>query len=233
MLGGDGRAPTEGTTMNKAQAYESAHKRVLSILDPQKAKVEVPTCPGWTVKDLVAHLASFFAVAKSGDPQEAFSQGWGDREVKERHDRSLQECIDEWASHLEDAGDLFESQLGMVAVADVLAHEQDIRTALDKRGGRDDKNIVPAVEMGLSFVDKKARDGNLPALRIVTNEIDRQVGEGEVAATLRTSTFELFRALHGRRTVDQVRAMEWDGDPAPWMSVFFVFGPSEKVVEAA
>ncbi|MGI8707100.1 MAG: hypothetical protein ACR2LG_02690 [Actinomycetota bacterium] len=48
---------------------------------------------------------------------------------------------------------------------------------------------------------------------------------------LRTSTFELFRALHGRRTVDQVRAMEWDGDPEPWMPVFFVFGPAERVVE--
>jgi hypothetical protein len=41
----------------------------------------------------------------------------------------------------------------------------------------------------------------------------------------------LFRALHGRRTVEQVRAMDWDGDPEPWLSAFFLFGPTERKVE--
>ncbi|MDQ3620320.1 MAG: hypothetical protein M3391_09365 [Actinomycetota bacterium] len=52
------------------------------------------------------------------------------------------------------------------------------------------------------------------------------------AATLRTSTFELFGTLHGRRrTVDRARAMDWDGDPVPWMPVLFVLGAAERVVE--
>lgn len=217
--------------MDHAEGYQRVYRRICTLLEGQDEDVEVPTCPGWTVKDVVAHLAGFFTTYRSGDPKEAFSSGWGDRVVEERQNRSMQECITEWTKLLEDPGDLFESNLGVVAVSDALAHEQDLRSALNRPGARDDESIVPAVEMGLSFVDQKTQTEGLPALKIVTDEVDRQVGKGEPVATLSTSTFELFRALHGRRTVDQVRAMEWDGDPEPWMPVFFVFGPAERVVE--
>ncbi|MEA2497748.1 MAG: hypothetical protein QOH26_153 [Actinomycetota bacterium] len=218
--------------MNHAEAYERVYRRVLPLLNANTAGAEVPTCPGWTVKDVVAHLAGLFTAYRSGDPKEAFSPDWGDREVNARRDHSLDEDIAEWGRLLKDPGDLFESHLAPVAVSDVLAHEQDIRTALQEPGARDDENIVPAVEMGLAFVEKKAEAAGLPALKVITGEIDRQVGEGDPVATLRTSSYELFRALHGRRTIEQVRAMEWDGDPGPWMSVFFLFGPpTERAVE--
>ena len=216
--------------MDFADAYERAHQRICGIVDPEVADVEVPACPGWTVKDVVAHLAGFFTEYQSGG-REAFSADWGDREVKKREDRSLEDCITEWNELLKDPGDLFESRLAPVAVSDVLAHEQDIRSAINRPGAQDDENIVPAVEMGLSFVDQKAKAAELPALRVVTDEVDRKIGQGEPAVTLRTSTFDLFRALHGRRTLDQMRAMSWEGDPDPWMSVFFVFGPTERAVE--
>lgn len=217
--------------MNHSDAYERAHHRICGLLDEETADVEVPTCPGWTVKDVVAHLAGFFTAYGSGDPKEVFGPGWGDREVKARQDLSLQECITEWSELLQDSDDLFESQLAPVAVSDVLAHEQDIRTALNRPGARDDENIIPSVEMGLSFVDQGAQSANLPALRLVTEEVDRRVGQGEPVATLRTTTFELFRALHGRRTVEQVRAMQWEGDPGPWLPVLSVFPRTEHVVE--
>jgi uncharacterized protein (TIGR03083 family) len=217
--------------MNHAEAYERVHRRVLSLVSTDVADVEVPTCPGWTIKDVVAHLASFFAVYRSGDPREVFAPGWGDRAVGERRELSLQECIAEWDAGLADAGDLFESPLGTVAVSDALAHEQDIRTALNQPGVRDDESIVPSVERGLAFVDQKAQTEGSPALRIVTEDIDRKVGQGDPGATLRTTTFELFRVIHGRRTVDQVRAMEWSGDPGRWVSGLFIFGPAQRTVE--
>jgi uncharacterized protein (TIGR03083 family) len=217
--------------MEYADAYAHAHQRISTLVSDEVAGVEVPTCPGWTVKDVIAHLAGFFAAYRTGDPQKAFGPGWGDREVTARKDRSLEECLAEWESSLADPGDLFESRFGPVAASDVLAHEQDIRTALHEPGARDDPNIVPAVEMALAFLDNKVDGENLPTLRVITDDIDQTIGEGEPSATLRTSTFELFRALHGRRTVDQVKAMPWDGDPDPWMPAFFLFGPSNQQVE--
>ena len=216
--------------MDPKAAYESSFERIRSLVGDQSADVEVPTCPGWTVKDVVAHLADFFAVFKT-DPEKGFSHGWGDEGVERRRSRSLQECLQEVSEHLQDPGGFFESQFAAVAVSDVLAHEQDIRTALDRPGARDDANIVPAIEMGLSFIEKKTAGQDLPALRVVTDEVDRTLGEGDASVTLRSSTYELFRTIHGRRTVDQLQAMDWDGDPGPWVSALFLFGPTEDIVE--
>jgi uncharacterized protein (TIGR03083 family) len=217
-------------SVNPADGYERVHERICALVGPEDADVPVPTCPGWTVKDVIAHLAGFFAAYRSG-ADDAFGPDWGEREVAARRNRSFQECLKEWTEALRDPGDLFQSHLGPVAVSDALAHEQDVRTALDKPGARDDDNIVPAVEMGLSWVEKKMEAEGSPALKIVTETMDRKIGQGEPVATLRTSTFDLFRTLHGRRTVDQVRAMKWEGDPDPWMADLFLFGPAKYPVE--
>jgi uncharacterized protein (TIGR03083 family) len=217
--------------MDPAVAYRRVQARTTDLVDDRVADLEVPTCPGWTVKDLIAHNAGFITAFRSGDPKEAFGPDWGQREVDARKDRSFQECLDEWSELTAEADDLFESSMAPVAVSDVLAHEQDIRTAIGRAGGQEDENIVPAVEMALSFVEQKVQKEGLPAFRVVTDEIDRQVGEGEPEATLRTSTFELFRAVQGRRTVEQVQSLDWDGDPGPWMSAFFIFGPTDHKVE--
>lgn len=216
--------------MDHAEAYRQVQERITALVDESNADTEVPTLPGWDVKDVIAHCAGFITAFRSGDPQ-AFGPDWGDREVEARRDRSLKDCLIEWADLTAGADDLFSSRLAPVAVSDVLAHEQDIRTALGAPGARDDENIAPAVEMALSFVEQKMKAEAVPSFRVVTEDIDRTVGEGEPEATLRTSTFELFRAVQGRRTVEQVKALEWDGDPDPWMSVFFIFGPTDHEVE--
>jgi uncharacterized protein (TIGR03083 family) len=216
--------------MSHAEAYRRVQERMTDLVDESNAGTAVPTLPGWDVKDVIAHCAGFITTFRSGDPQ-AFGPDWGDREVEARRDRSLKDCLIEWADLTADADDLFSSNLAPVAVSDVLAHEQDIRTALGSPGARDDENIAPAVEMALSFVEQKMKPEGLPAFRVVTEDIDRTVGEGEPEASLRTTTFELFRAVQGRRTVEQVKALDWDGDPERWMSVFFIFGPTKEQVE--
>ncbi|HET7482950.1 MAG TPA: maleylpyruvate isomerase family mycothiol-dependent enzyme [Actinomycetota bacterium] len=218
--------------MDKAAIYRAARERILALVRQGPTDVEVPTTPGWTVKDLVAHLAAFLTVYRA-QGREGFGPGWGDREVAARRDMSLEEAIAEWDEGLSDLGDLFDSPLGTVAVADVLAHEQDIRTAIDRPGASDDPGIPPSVEMALAFLTNKPDVADLPSIRVVTEDVDRTIGDGPPVATLRTTTFELFRVLHGRRTVEQVRDMDWDGDPGGWAESLFIFGPTERVVEEA
>jgi uncharacterized protein (TIGR03083 family) len=217
--------------MDKAGAYRRAYERILDVVDDSVADVDVPATPGWTVKDVIAHLAGFLSAYRQGG-HDAFGPGWGDEQVEIRRDKSLQQVLHEWSDLVEEPGDLFESGFSAVAVSDILAHEQDIRSALDRPGGRDDENIVPSAEMAIAWVERAASKAELPPLRIVTEDFDRQIGDGEPATTLRASTFDLYRTLHGRRTVDQVRAMDWDGDPEPWLEVLFIFGPTKELVEA-
>ena len=59
------------------------------------------------------------------------------------------------------------------------------------------------------------------------------VGNGEDPdATIRASRFELFRALSGRRSPEQVRAYDWTGDPEPFIQYFYPYGVrAEALVE--
>jgi hypothetical protein len=58
------------------------------------------------------------------------------------------------------------------------------------------------------------------------------VGGDEPGATLRTNRFELFRALSGRRSLDQLRSYDWDGNPEPLLPYFYPYGPrAESLVE--
>lgn len=214
--------------MDLAAAYLRAHDRIVSLVNDDNAEVEVPTCPGWTVKDVIGHCADLIDVYQT-DPKGGFSEGWGERGVEARRDRPLQGVLDEWDALITEPGNTFDGPMAQTAVSDVLAHEQDIRTALNEPGAGDDEAIVPSVEMGLAWLEKKGE--GLPTLHIVTEDIDRQIGDGEPSITLRTSTLELFRAIQGRRTFEQVKALAWSGDPDPWMKDFFLFGPTERVVE--
>jgi uncharacterized protein (TIGR03083 family) len=216
--------------MDNQAIYESARKRVAELARNGEPDTPVPTCPGWTVKDVVAHLSGSLDAYITGAVEGASSPTWGEKQVEDRRDLSLEDCLAEWEERAQEAGELFESTLGAVAVADVLAREQDIRTALDRPGHRDGEGIVASVELALGFVEQKIRASELPPLRVETEDVDKRVGDGEPEGTLRTSTFELWRTLHGRRSPAQVRALDWDVDPEPWIGVMFLFGPAETDV---
>jgi hypothetical protein len=49
-------------------------------------------------------------------------------------------------------------------------------------------------------------------------------GEGEPAVTVSAPEFELFRALTGRRSTDQVAAFDWTGDRGGYLERFNIFG---------
>lgn len=216
--------------MSHQQDYERIRARVEELVDDEVAARPVPTCPGWTVKDVVAHLAGFIDVYKREGPQ-GFGPDWGDKVVEARRDDDLEACIEEWRMLAKDPGDLFEGNLGAVAVSDALAHEQDIRTAIDRPGAEDDEAIVPAVQMALAFAGQRIAKEGLHAVRIATPDLEQTVGDGDPVATLSTSTFDLFRTVHGRRTEEQLRAMDWDGDPGVSAPALFIFGPTGDRVE--
>jgi hypothetical protein len=44
-------------------------------------------------------------------------------------------------------------------------------------------------------------------------------GFGSPAVAVAADPFELFRALSGRRSLAQVRALAWDGNPEPYLAV--------------
>lgn len=84
-----------------------------------------------------------------------------------------------------------------------------------------------------SYFCERAAAACLPVVRVkvVPDAVGEQIwksAEGEPAVEVSGSAFELLRAFTGRRTVAQVRAMNWSGDPDPYLAVVSPYGMPES-----
>ena len=78
-----------------------------------------------------------------------------------------------------------------------------------------------AVTMGMAASIEGRR---LPALRVLAGHEEWVVGDGEPAASVEGSSFDVLRAMTGRRSANQIRALDWDGDADLFVPAFG-YGP--------
>ena len=127
--------------------YAEGRRRILELvadLPPEVSAAPVPTCPDWSVQDVVAHLAGSCADVVAGRTDGITTAAWADAQVADRRGRSMAALVEEWtaaASRLEAAADRFPAPLGTVWILDLTTHEHDIRTALGRPGARDASGI--------------------------------------------------------------------------------------------
>jgi hypothetical protein len=188
----------------------------------------VPATPGWTVHDAVAHLTAIAEdVADGWRPSRPPTPDETAVHVARRTGVPTVELLERWAVAAPVLEDLVDEQHVWPFVLDVGAHEHDVRAALGNRDARD----VPLITVGSTVLLRSLR---VPAPLLVRTELgETLVGpdDGE-PVTLTTTSFEAFRWRLGRRSRGQLAAMDWSGDPAPFLDHLCVFGPAvEDVVE--
>ncbi|MDQ4065199.1 MAG: maleylpyruvate isomerase family mycothiol-dependent enzyme [Actinomycetota bacterium] len=239
------------------EVYAVVHKEianVVSSLPAKDLKRKVPATPDWSIRDVVAHLTGTAERMAAGDfPSHFFfptgaehaveaHNEWNERQVSERRKRSVQELFDEWETTTPKIAPMLRGDVpwgqeavpfgGHVMVTDLAAHQQDIYGALGQETDRDAIPIRIGFATYIGGVDLRIRASESPALRFVTEQKEVVAGFGEPAATVTASRFEFFRALSGRRNLDQVRAYEWDGDADPFLKFFYPYGPrTDALVE--
>jgi uncharacterized protein (TIGR03083 family) len=210
--------------MDSAKLYDAAHERIVGLLTHADPTAPVHACPGWTVQDLAAHLSGELGAFVNRDFDAGEHENFGERIVAERRGQSIADSLAEWAAARETADAALESPMGAVLVAELVGHEQDLRTALNQPGARDDPAVRVALDRPLQELAKKLAADGL-ALRIVLDTDATVYGEGEPKATLTTSAYELGRVMGGRRTEEEVRALDWGGtDPGPYLPALKLFG---------
>ena len=214
--------------MQWTDAYATTRQRLLAqaeILDDRAAKAAVPALPGWSVKDAYAHLTGVCADVLAGNLEGGGTSAWTARQVAERAERPLVSVCAEWS----DRGAEID---GWVAAAedraafvcfDVWSHEQDIRGAVGLAGDRDDERAHYLVAKALETFDRRVTDAGVPAVRVVTETLDRVVGAGDPAASLHTVDYELLRILFSRRSRAQILRADWEGDPQPSLGPLHLF----------
>jgi hypothetical protein len=104
-------------------------------------------------------------------------------------------------------------------VIDLTTHEQDIRGAVDRPGARDTDEVQFAFEL----VAQRAVEV-VPGLRVEADGV--AYGPEDATSTLRGDRFDLYRAMMGRRSPAQLRALDWGGESLAAIDAVAVFGPA-------
>jgi uncharacterized protein (TIGR03083 family) len=213
-----------------AEAYAGGRARIRALvtdLDDARANVTVPACPNWRVRDVVGHVTGICADILAGNLDGVATDAWTERQVSARRDRPLADVVAEW----DETGPQVEALLPSVPqdatrqlVADLATHEHDVRGALSAPGARDSSAVAVAMGFVVPNFLTAAAAREFPPLRVRADDEEWATEGAEPQATLCAERFELLRALTGRRSATQVRAMKWDGDPNRHLDAF-TWGP--------
>jgi hypothetical protein len=106
-------------------------------------------------------------------------------------------------------------------------HEGDVREAVGL-GVAPEIYATSAALLAYSFsLDSRIRATGLPAIVLRYGTKERVVGDGDTAASVSASRTTLVRMLASRLTSDEIRALEWDGDPEPYLAIIPEYGPTK------
>ncbi|MDH4168528.1 MAG: hypothetical protein OEW42_02970 [Acidimicrobiia bacterium] len=221
----DGTPPVLRASNRLASTYFDIRDRVVGaavmMTDQQLAK-RVPACPGWTVHGLVTHLASMPMTIVAGDIPDEVMAGedpnpWLARLVEEHADRSICDLARWWASEDEALAEVLRGA-GLL-LADLITHEGDLHGAIGSRAHRNAPEYDAQIDAALAGVQKDISAAGLPPICVCTGTVRRCSADGEPGWTLRTSFWEAHRALNGRRTREELLAIDHDGDPSRYFEI--------------
>jgi uncharacterized protein (TIGR03083 family) len=216
-------------------AYDRVRLRVGGLVAGADVELPVPACPGWTVRQVVAHLAGLADDVLRGAVDQYAQPEWTARQVATRQDVPIGELLNAWeasipalrSAPLPPIGQAFKT-LGRLLFADASVHEHDVRGALGCRDS-DDEAVLLSLGSSVDLLGRVLRrpqeQGLVPPVRVVATGVRSwHFGDGSEAVTVEAAPFELWRGLTGRRTRFEVTQLRWVGDPSPVLP-YWAFGP--------
>jgi uncharacterized protein (TIGR03083 family) len=218
--------------MDTAECYRIVRTRMIEFaagLTEEQAAKPVPALPAWTVRDTYGHLAGVCTEVVDGTLTGRATDDDTARQVADRAARNLAEVCMEWTARAPELEDLLSGEKGYrynLMTFDAWNHEQDVFGALGLPQFRDCPTTPVVAAMLTDMFARGWRKGELsPAVRLVTPTMDTVIGIGDPIATLHTTDFDLIRMLSGRRTLAEMAAMPWTGDPTEALDRLHLFTP--------
>ena len=205
------------------EAYLAVKDRVTGLVRTADAACVVPATPAWNVRDVVAHLTGLCEDWVAHRLDGYASQEWADAQVNRFASNSVAEVLQSWDVAAEAFAALPDDAImgppARWAFGDAVTHEADLRGALDS--GRVPENFVAIVLKGsIARWRQVLFEANAPPLLLRAPDLrEWWLGAPSEAdtAVVEAPAYEIFRALAGRRTEDQVRSWHWSADPTPFL----------------
>ena len=225
-------------TNELGRAYRDLRLRVLALLadaGPEVAATRSRACPEWTVKDLVAHLTGECQDILDGNLEGVGTDPWTAAQVERLADQDLAALLADWAERgpgIDPILPFFPGDAAAQLLFDVSTHEQDIRGAIDQPGGRDASSVVLGLGFLVRSLEAAIRANGWPTLEINAEGHQWVLGEAPAVTRLDADLFTLMRSFGGRRSLDQIRALDWTGDPEPYLGIFSSQSPVRPPADA-
>jgi uncharacterized protein (TIGR03083 family) len=207
--------------------WTNAQGRVVDLvqsLDADEAERSVPACPDWTVTQLLAHMVGLNADVLAGDEPDDHNSTWTQRQVDRRAGREPADLVAEWLALTQPMQDWMREH-GTRPLNDAVIHEQDMRGAVDRPGGRDSDGLVAVREAMAERFATRVRAAHLAPVELRSPVWIFSTGDGDPGLELFAPEFDLTRALMTRRTADQLRQWSTAGAIDPYLPVFASLGP--------
>lgn len=221
----------------------------LATLPAERLAVSVPASPAWSVLDVLAHLIGITADLNAQRFPTGDAEAWTDEQVTTRRGRSFPALAEEWdreAPAFEDGLRLFGYLFGAHFLGDLLQHTIDIHHGAGDAWRPDPTTLAVALDHYLVTFGEALEAAGLGAVDVTVLDAagpDGSAGEsfrlgaGASVAAVRAGGLELFRAIGGRRTLTEIRALDWSGEGATVAAVTAVVScyghPAASLGEAA
>jgi uncharacterized protein (TIGR03083 family) len=205
--------------MDPVDVYRTSRRRLAELaptLTEQQLALPLPATPPWTVADGYRHLTGVCADVLDGAMDGAGSPAWTAAQIEARRDASIAEVCAEWEERAPALEAMVESSGRAMSFTafDAWTHEQDIRAAVGLGGARDGVADGLASLAVTTLAGRYAGTG-APTLQVELGDDTATLGTAESSVTLRTTPYELLRAIFGRRSRQQLEALDWsDSDDA-------------------
>jgi uncharacterized protein (TIGR03083 family) len=202
-----------------AELYERerlAFVALLRALPAERLMAPIPATPAWTVHDALSHVVGITADLNAQEFGAGDSDSWTARQVETRRHDSIDDLATEWdreAPTFVTGLRLFGYQLGAHYLGDLLQHVGDVSSALGRSPVRDDMALAVALDFYLASFEETLDDTGVGAVEVRAGGDRWQLGTADLVASVSASRYELFRALGGRRTLDEIRDLPWSGSP--------------------
>lgn len=173
--------------MTVGKTYAEGRLRITDLVLGlgEEADQPVPTCPAWSVRDVIAHLAGVCADILAGNLAGVGTDAWADAQVRARWGRSIGDLVEEWshvAPRTERLARRFPGRTGAWWVADATTHEHDIRGAIGAPGARQSEGGAMGLDLLVTVLFHAAVSvRGLPPVEVRAEGRSWTVGTGEVA----------------------------------------------------
>ncbi len=204
--------------VDPSDLYDDERRAFVAFLESRSAAdlaVTVAATPAWVVRDVLAHVVGITADLNA----QRFGDGDGDRwtaaQIASRRGDSLDDLAREWnreAPSFEDGLRLFGYDFGAHYLGDLSQHIGDVHAALGLSPARDDETIAVALDFYLASFEATLDNAAVGAMDVHVGDESWRLGSGNVVASVTAERYEWFRALGGRRTEPEIRALAWTGD---------------------